>query len=210
MELSKLILIKRGQDGWKFLAEAHRLLGEVAMESGNQIGALTDFNACLDLLNRLEPKDSRSIAETNYHLGLAHSLGNDFDDSIEQFQKAVTLLQARIAELESLSGNDSAETEIKELKGLLPDIQEKITDMKDYKREACRLIIENIKSAMGSGSCSNGAGPSTAEPSSSSSSSEAKPASDISHLVRKKRKPEEAEVDNTACSPCKKPTSESA
>ena len=74
LELAKLILLKRGPPGWKLLAEAHRLLGEVAMESGNQSGALTDLNACLDLLGKLEPVEPRSLAETHYQLGtIEHS-----------------------------------------------------------------------------------------------------------------------------------------
>lgn len=66
--------MKRGPPGWKLLAETHRLLGEVAMESGNQPGALTDLTACLDLLGKIEPADARSIAETHYQLGI----NNDF------------------------------------------------------------------------------------------------------------------------------------
>jgi hypothetical protein len=68
--LAKIILLKRGPPGWKHLAEAHRLLGEVAMESGNQPGALADLNACLDLLSRIESADPRSMAETHYQLGI--------------------------------------------------------------------------------------------------------------------------------------------
>jgi nuclear autoantigenic sperm protein len=106
----------------------------------------------------------------------------------------------------------TVEGEVKELKELLPEIQDKITDMRDFKQQACKLVIEGIKNRVASGSCSNGAGPSgECGPSSSSNSSastlsrEIKPASDISHLVRKKRKTEDEEVD---ISPCKKPTPE--
>lgn len=69
LELAKIIILKRGQSAWKLLAEAHRLLGEVAMESGNQPGALVDLNACLDLLRKIEPADPRTMAETHYQLG---------------------------------------------------------------------------------------------------------------------------------------------
>lgn len=220
LELAKLILLKRGPPGWKHLAEAHRLLGEVAMESGNQPGALADLNACLELLHRIDSADPRSLAETHYQLGLAHSLGNEFDASIEQFKKATSLLEARIQDLESLidppKTDDpfyTVEGEIKELKELLPEIQDKITDMRDFKQQACKLVIEGIKSRVASGSCSNGAGPSGEGSSSSSSTTSAaapreiKPASDISHLVRKKRKTDDEESE-VAASPCKKPTPE--
>lgn len=217
LELAKLVLTKRGKTGWKLLADAHRLLGEVAMEGGNHVGALNDLHGCLDLLQKVEPRDARAIAEIHYQLALAHSLGNDFDQSIAEFNKATALLESRIKELEEMKDPPKAEDtfytvegEIQELKELLPEIQEKITDMKDFKQEACRLVIEGIKSKV-AGGCSNGAGPSSAAPADASStpSKLQKPTSDISHLVRKKRKAEDTETDVVA-SPCKKPTPEKA
>ncbi|KAJ8664481.1 hypothetical protein QAD02_006143 [Eretmocerus hayati] len=218
LELAKLILLKRGPPGWKLLAEAHRLLGEVALESGNMPGALSDLNACLDLLRKIEPADPRSMAETHYQLGLAHTLGSEFDEAIEQFKEATSLLETRIKELQSMTEPPKTddplytiEGEIKELKELLPEIQEKIADTRDFKQQACKLMIEGIKSHIAGGSCSNGAGPSGEGSSGSSSvatssASSSKPVSDISHLVRKKRKPEDGEGE--AASPCKKPTPE--
>ncbi|XP_076680552.1 nuclear autoantigenic sperm protein isoform X4 [Andrena cerasifolii] len=212
LELAKLVLLKRGQSGWKLLADAYRLLGEVAMEGGNFQGALSDLHRCLELLQQIEPREPRAIAEIHYQLALAHSLGNEFDASIEEFHKATELLEARIKELEDMKdppkSDDSfytVEGEIQELKELLPEIQEKISDMKDFKQEACKLVIEGIKSKV-AGGCSNGAGPSGSE--SGSASKVQKPASDISHLVRKKRKAEEPETE--VASPCKKPTPEKA
>ncbi|KAK1124312.1 hypothetical protein K0M31_006683 [Melipona bicolor] len=209
LELAKLVLLKRGQVGWKLLADAYRLLGEVAMEGGNFQGALNDLHRCLELLQQIEPQEPRAIAEIHYQLALAHSLGNEFDASIEEFNKATELLEARIKELEEMKEppktDDSfytVEGEIQELKELLPEIQEKISDMKDFKQEACKLVIEGIKSKV-AGGCSNSAGPSG---SNDSAPKVQKPASDISHLVRKKRKGDEIETE--VASPCKKPTSE--
>ncbi|KAK2576346.1 hypothetical protein KPH14_005703 [Odynerus spinipes] len=219
LELAKLVLLKRGPPGWKLLADSYRLLGEVAMEGGNHKGALNDLQGCLNLLEKIEPREPRAIAEIHYQLGLAHSLGNDFDASIEEFNKATLLLESRIKELEAITEPPktddpfyTVEGEIQELKDLLPEIQEKITDMKDFKQEACKLVIESIRSEIASGS-SNGAGPSSSDTSSGGSSSAPKlpkPASDISHLVRKKRKADEPETDITVTPPCKKPTPEKA
>lgn len=63
--------------------------------------------------------------------------------------------------------------------------------MRDFKQQACKLVIEGIKSHVAGGSCSNGAGPSGEGSSKSTSGAgptSSKPVSDISHLVRKKRK----------------------
>lgn len=215
LELAKLVLLKRGPSGWKLLADSYRLLGEVAMEGGNHKGALHDLHGCLNLLEKIEPREPRAIAEIHYQLGLAHSLGNDFDASIEEFNKATMLLESRIKELEAITEAPKTddpfytiEGEIQELKDLLPEIQEKISDMKDFKQEACKLVIESIRSEIASGS-SNGAGPSSSDASSGSSSAPkvTKPVSDISHLVRKKRKAEESETDINV-QVCKKPTPE--
>lgn len=112
------------------------------------------------------------------------------------------------------STEETAAEEIKELKELLPEIEDKVSDMRDFKSQAAKLLIDKIKSMSG-GSCSNGAGPSSDGASSSlsvtttTSPKEVKPASDISHLVRKKRKQEDGEEDEaTTGSPCKKPLSE--
>uniref|UniRef100_A0A6V7KTX7 Tetratricopeptide SHNi-TPR domain-containing protein n=1 Tax=Bracon brevicornis TaxID=1563983 RepID=A0A6V7KTX7_9HYME len=213
LELAKIVFQKRGASGYKQLAETHRLLGEVAMESSNHQIAVSDLEKALKILENVEPFDPRAIAEIHYHLGLAHSLGNDFDASIQHFHEATNLLQARIKELEETEETPqsddpfySVEGEIKELKELLPEIQEKITDMQDFREEQCRLVIEQIKIKAAS-SCSNGgAGPSSdAGASSSDTAQPTKPASDISHLVRKKRKNEDTEITETA-SPAKKPT----
>ncbi|XP_014486600.1 PREDICTED: nuclear autoantigenic sperm protein [Dinoponera quadriceps] len=207
LELAKLVLLKRGSSGWKYLAEAYRLLGEVAMEGGNHETALIDLQGCLDLLQKITPPDHRAIAEIHYQLGLAHAMANDFDASIEQFKQASALLETRIVHLQSMQDDPPPEScndpfytvqgEIKELKDLLPEIQDKIADIKDLKKEAG--VIKEIKEdalndvAESSDAAGNGA-------------TTFKPASDISHLVRKKRKAED-EADSAAVV-CKKPTTQ--
>ncbi|XP_043280072.1 protein HGV2 [Venturia canescens] len=225
LELAKIVFTKRGEAGLKHLAETHRLLGEVAMESDNPQGAIADLEGALVLLEKIEPVEPRALADIHYQLGLAHSLANDFDASIKQFTEATNLLETRIKQLENtpeptVKSDDpfySIEGEIRELRELLPAIQEKIVDMKDFKQEACRVLIEGIKNKVADGSASNGAASSSSSstqngsgPSGSSDQASAcpappKPASDISHLVRKKRK-HENETEEPAQSPCKKLT----
>merc|ERR1719427_1568831 len=58
------------------------------------------------------PKDARIAAETHYQLGLAQSFNHQFDESVESHK------------------------EIAELEALIPEIEEKIDDTKDMKKEA--------------------------------------------------------------------------
>lgn len=207
MELAKLVLLKRGSSGWKLLAEAYRLLGEVAMEGGNHESALIDFKACLNLLEKMTPRDHRAIAEIHYQLGLTHAMANNFDASIEQFNQASALLEAKIVQLKTVQDDPpqsddpfyTVEGEIKELQELLPEIQEKIADIKDMKKEAD--VIKEIKEERLNGCSKDG----EASEASGSGSNTSKPASDISHLVRKKRK---AEDEEDIGSVCKKPLQE--
>ncbi|KAL0107903.1 hypothetical protein PUN28_014877 [Cardiocondyla obscurior] len=187
LELAKLVLVKRGPPGWKFLAEAYRLLGEVAMEGSNHESALIDFKACLNLLEKMTPRDHRAIAEIHYQLGLAHAMANNFDISVEQFNEASALLEAKIVYLKTLQDDPpqsddpfyTVEGEIKELQELLPEIQEKIADIKDLKKEA--NVLKDIKEERLNGCSSDG----EANEASGSGSSTSKPASDISHLIRR-------------------------
>lgn len=96
--------------------------------------------------------------------GLANSLASSFEDAITHFKNAANILESRIKTLESpASGDDAsvrkhstdphctAEAEIKELKELLPEIQEKIQDMMDYKAEVrpCDCVEETRKMLRG-------------------------------------------------------------
>ncbi|XP_038211783.1 histone-binding protein N1/N2 [Zerene cesonia] len=205
LDLSRSILERRAQskaEGVRtLLADVHLALGEVALESETYDKAVVDMLSCLEIQKELYRSDDRRIAETHYQIGLANSLASNFEDAITHFKNAANILETRIKSLESptaatedatvkkYSSADpfySVEGEIKELKELLPEIQEKIQDMMDYKAETIKRVRETLCPSNGEKSQSNGA----------SSSSEAKPkpaASDISHLIRRKRKPSETE-----------------
>lgn len=94
--------------------------------------------------------------------GLANSLASNFEDAITHFKNAANILETRIKTLEnpaavakdatvkkytSADPLYSVEGEIKELKELLPEIQEKIQDMMDYKAEVrpCDCVEETRK-----------------------------------------------------------------
>jgi len=201
------------------LADALIRLAEVAIESENYTSAIEDLLSCLEIQTSSFPSDSRSLAETRYQLGVAYTFTTDFQEAIRNFKAAAAIIKTRIENLkhpkEKAASKEephvfyTVEGEIEELESLLPDITEKIADTIDLEAEAVRKVAENG---------ADGAGPSTAESSAEVStgfaaaagssnghdaSSSSKPALDITHLIRKKRKPDEAEATESA-SPAKK------
>lgn len=219
LELVKIIF-QRQADGDKQislkLAEVYMYLGEIGLESVNYDVAIEDINKCLEIRKGHLGEDDRRVAETLYNLGLAHSLANNFDDSIKYFTEALCVLELRIKNLENKkeSGEDCSEElksdafytvdgEINELKVLLPEIKEKIADMEDSKKETLKALFEKRCGDMQGVSSSTG---DVASSSSSVSATEAKPASDISHLIRKKRKLEPDSTDDAKKSKQEEPS----
>lgn len=205
-ELAKIIF-ERQKNNAK-LAETYLYLGEVALESENYASAVEDMKKCLDIQKEILDPDHRDIAETLFQLGMAYSLSNQFDEAIGSFKSSLQVLEDRIKNLENREKPDVAtsdnpfytiENEIAEIKNLLPEIKEKITDMEDFKKEAIQSVMEatmksTAKSADGA-SCSSS--------SVQNGTVDNKPATDISHLIRKKRKPEdiiESNKDKKVCS----------
>ncbi|XP_018575371.1 protein HGV2 [Anoplophora glabripennis] len=203
LELAKTIYKKRGEDGKKNLAETLVILGEVSLESENFESAINDIKEGLRMQKELFPDDSRTVAETFYKLGVAYSTDTQIDEAVESFQSSLRYLQNRINNLEKAGdGKDEVAEEIEEIKGLVPDIEEKIADMKSYKDETMKQIMSAVAESKPTSSAAGGPSSSV-----SADSSTSKPASDISHLVKRKRKldeiAEESEKDVEA-SPAKK------
>ncbi|XP_068631535.1 protein HGV2 [Battus philenor] len=212
LDMARSILNRRletgsGEDVQALLAEVHLVLGEVALESETYDKAVIDMMKCLEIQKGLYCSDDRRIAETHYQIGLANSLSSNFEDAITHFKNAANILETRIKTLENPSAATedatvkkyssadpfySIEGEIKELKELLPEIQEKIQDMMDYKAETIKRIREI--------SCASINGERSAEPSSASSSTTEpkRAASDISHLIKRKRKASDGEAESAA------------
>lgn len=203
LELSRSILQKRvadsGSAGRALLADAHLALGEVALESETYDKAVLDMVSCLEIQKDLYGSDDRRIAETHYQIGLANSLASNFEDAITHFKNAANILESRIKTLENpgAAAEDatvkkytnadpfySVEAELKELKELLPEIQEKIQDMMDYKAEVIKRVRETLCPYNGDGQSSS-AGVNKLQPKSAPS--------DISHLIKRKRKSSESE-----------------
>ncbi|CAG9774012.1 unnamed protein product [Ceutorhynchus assimilis] len=199
LECAKKIFEK--QNDKKQLAETLIALGEVSLESGNNESAIEDIKQGLELQKELLPNDSRAVAETLYKLGMAYCIESNMDEAIKNFQAAQQYLNNRIKTLEETEvQTDDIREEIEEIRQLMPNIDEKIEEMQVYKNEREKIENEIIKtitemsqrevgnSSTAAGSSSDMAGPST--------SSESRPVSNISHLVKRKRKSDEMDKDN--------------
>ncbi|XP_035861496.1 histone-binding protein N1/N2-like isoform X2 [Sander lucioperca] len=208
LEVAKVIYKrKEAKEDQLMAAQTHLKLGEVSSESGNYTQALEDFQECLKLQVKHLDSDSRLLAETHYQLGLTYSLDLQYSQAIEELKSSISVIRSRLDKLQELL--DKAEgpealpderKEMEELKTLLPEIQDKVED-----------ATEGLKSALDGGSTSSAFPGSTVQNGDSSSSSKINststnevsstneqasttPVSNISHLVRKKRKPEESPV----------------
>ncbi|XP_039667262.1 nuclear autoantigenic sperm protein isoform X5 [Perca fluviatilis] len=208
LEVAKVIYKKKeGKDDQLMAAQAYLKLGEVSAESGNYPQALEDFQECLALQLKHLPPHSRLLAETHYHVATTLCYMDQYSQAIQHYNSSIKVIEARLAMLQEVidTADVAAEekNEMEELKQLLPDIREKVDDAKESQRTAS-AASQAIQQTLGGAStssaflCENG-GPSSSAfatvsqipVKSSDSASSSKAVSNISHLVRKKRKPEE-------------------
>ncbi|KAF4078921.1 hypothetical protein AMELA_G00187190 [Ameiurus melas] len=209
LEVAKVIYKrKESKEDQLMAAQIFLKLGEVGAESGNYSQALEDFQECLAIQLKHLPPHSRLLAETHYQLGTTFGYTDQYSQAIQHFNNSIKVIESRLAMLqevinktEGAEGAAEEKRELAELKQLLPEIAEKVEDAKESQRTA-PSASEAIHQTLGGASTSSGF---AAENSGSSSStatliavkpaadgaSSSKCASDISHLVRKKRKPED-------------------
>lgn len=201
LELAKLIYKRQEtKEAQLHAAQAHLKLGEVSVESENYAQAIEEFQACLALQQKYLEAHDRLLAESHYQLALAYHYNSQFDEAILQFSKSVEVIDKRMVMLterikQAEGGSTEDEKEIEELKGLLPEIKEKIEDSKESQKSA-RVAELALKATLVGGATSSFT--QSEESCSVSTIPVRKPAdgasqcvTDISHLVRKKRKPEE-------------------
>ncbi|KAI4877613.1 hypothetical protein NFI96_027573, partial [Prochilodus magdalenae] len=207
LEVAKVIYKrKESKEDQLMAAQILLKLGEVGAESGNYTQALDDFQECLTIQLKHLPPHSRLLAETHYQLGTTFNYTTQYSQAIEHFTNSIKVIESRLVMLQEAidkaEGDEGAKeekTELEELKQLLPEITEKVEDAKESQKTAA-AASEAIHQTLGGPSTSSfpaeNGGPSSStasqiavQPADSATSSKA--ASDISHLVRKKRKPEE-------------------
>lgn len=220
LEVAKVIYKrKESKEDQLMAAQAHLKLGEVSSESGNYSQALEDFQECLKLQLKHLDSDSRLLAETHYQLGLTYSLNLQYSQAIVELNSSISVIKTRLEKLQELldkaEGPDALpdeRKEMEELKALLPEIKEKVEDATEGQKMA-NTASEAVKGVLNGESTSSAFPGSTVQNGDTSSSSKVKingtstngvsstnghtstaPVSDISHLVRKKRKPEESPV----------------
>lgn len=134
----------------------------------------------LFLYRLLLPEDSRIIAETLFQLGIAQELGGSGEQAVELLTEAAAVLDQRIKNLESLTDNtDKANEEVADIKTIVPEIRERIIDIKERKKAAVSALLAAVGAAN--------------EATNNGTSSGAKQAASINHLVRKRPKQEESD-----------------
>lgn len=203
LDLAKIIFKRQEtKEAQLYAAQAHLKLGEVSVESENYVQAVEEFQSCLNLQEQYLEAHDRLLAETHYQLGLAYGYNSQYDEAVAQFSKSIEVIEKRMAvlkehvkEAEGLSAE--YKKEIEELKELLPEIREKIEDAKEsqHSGNVAELALKaTVVESSTSGFTPSGGGSSVSmiagrKPTDGASSSNC--VTDISHLVRKKRKPEE-------------------
>merc|ERR1711962_179054 len=141
LELAKVVYSKQleaGADNKTDLEErlisTMLALGEVSIENENYKQAVEDIQECLKKEEPM-PKDARIIAETHYQLGVAQGFNAQHDKAVESLKNAINILKSRIANLEKVE-DEGAKKEVTDLQALIPEIEEKISDTKDMKKES--------------------------------------------------------------------------
>ncbi|XP_005423191.1 nuclear autoantigenic sperm protein [Geospiza fortis] len=200
LELAKVIYKRQEtKEAQLHAAQAHLKLGEVSIESENYTQAIEEFQACLALQQKYLEAHARLLAESHYQLALAYHYNSDFDEAVLQFGKSMEVIDKRLAILTERikaadTGSPEDEKEIEELKGLLPEIKEKIEDSKESQKSAkvAELGLKATLVGTTSGFAqSEDSGSVSTIPVRKGADGASQCVTDISHLVRKKRKPEE-------------------
>ncbi|KAM6264310.1 nuclear autoantigenic sperm protein isoform 2-T2 [Spheniscus humboldti] len=195
LELAKVIYKRQEtKEAQLHAAQAHLKLGEVSIESENYTQAIEEFQACLALQQKYLEAHDRLLAESHYQLALAYHYNSQFDEAVLQFGKSVEVIDKRMAMLterikKTESGSPEDEKEIEELKGLLPEIKEKIEDSKESQKSVrvAELALKATLVGTTSGFAqSEDSGSVSTIPVRKAADGASQCVTDISHLVRKK------------------------
>ncbi|KAB0793723.1 hypothetical protein PPYR_13343 [Photinus pyralis] len=182
LEIAKLIFEQRDAAGRRGLSETLIVLGEVSLESENFESAVADMKAGLEIQKEICKPNDRTLAETYYKLGTALSTNNQIEEAIQSYTTSLEVLNKRLAKLKQ--DEEKQKDEIKDIEDLIPDILEKISDMKNFKEEATMKLVAAMASK-----------PVAETKSSFEAGSSDKKISNISHLVKRKRKDDDVKEE---------------
>lgn len=179
----------------KELAESYIELAGISFENSNMEAAIKDFKQALTVLQELPEKDNRELAEINYKIGLAYTMLNMFEEAKIALMKACCYLDDVIKTEQAKEEQTEEVLEvIKDLKETKTEIENKIVEVEDYKQQSMDVVKQELAKLVGhQDSFDKAAG----EGSSAAGASVAKPAADISHLIKRK-KPDEAAAGGAA------------
>lgn len=206
------IFERQGTAAMSKLMECYIEMGGISLENGNFEVAINDFSRASDIFLDLDVTDQnqRIAAEIQYKIGLCQSMIKHYEESGKSFQRACALLDIVIDK------EKSREDQSEEVKAVIKDLQEtqqeilnKIIENSETKAEELEFVKRELARMYGGGSGAQNGSSDGAGPSSSSSSAAAaaavkspeKPATDISHLIKRKKPDNESSIEE---SPAKK------
>merc|ERR1712055_296262 len=131
-DLAKVIYGKAGDMTKE--CESLTFLGEVSLENSNFKQAVEDLTVCLAKRVKALPKDSRSIAESHYQLGVAQAHCAEYAKAEKSLEAAVGVLNARIANLKKMKTSYDIAKELAELTVLCTEIKERMADHKEMQK----------------------------------------------------------------------------
>merc|ERR1711922_13171 len=120
---------------------------EAGAENENYKQAVEDIQECLKKQESF-PKDARLTAETHYQLGVAQGFNAQYDEAVESLKNAINLIKSRIGNLQKVDGEE-AKKEVSDLEALIPEIEEKIKDTVDLKKESEKEAASGDSSGYG-------------------------------------------------------------
>lgn len=175
----------------KELAESYIELAGISFENSNFEAAVKDFKQALGVLQNLPDRDNRELAEINYKIGLSYSMLNMFEEAKIALMKACCYLDEEIkAEEAKDASSEEVSAVIKDLRETKGEIENKVAEVEEYKQQSMDVVKQELAKLVGhQDSFDKAAGEGT--------SSSAKPAADISHLIKRK-KPDEASAAGPA------------
>uniref|UniRef100_A0A3Q3VM99 Tetratricopeptide SHNi-TPR domain-containing protein n=1 Tax=Mola mola TaxID=94237 RepID=A0A3Q3VM99_MOLML len=143
LEVAKVIYKRKENTDYQLMAAQTFLkLGEVSAESGNYPQALEDFQECLSLQLKHLPPHNRLLAETHYHVATTLCYMDQYSQAIQHYNSSIKVIETRLAMLQEVMATAEEEaaaednSEMEELKQLLPDIRERIEDAKESQKTA--------------------------------------------------------------------------